>query len=719
VVACVTLVLVLLSQHNAALSSLTSQLTGTNSQLNAVNSRLELTLSEAQSARVSALENEKRAHLTVYAYDMRKAFEAAEINDARMVESLLQKYADGTDLSRFRGIEWSYLRLRTQRSSREILQTGQSHYMAKLAPDGKALAVVGQDAFIRLLDWPSGTLSEEWPSEQTEVNGVCFAPDGRRLWTAGDDGTICLWDRATYKRLYGIDAHRPNKAFELIYDAQRQRIVSCGSEGTIRVWDAETGAARGVLVGHQGTVDTIQLHSDGRRLVSQSKDATVRIWDLESLSCERTIDFPVDSRVTYLTLSPDGRLMAACTWGQSAREVQVFDLERDAPPFRRSIANELSRVCFDGRSRTLFVGDMVGSIVEWSLTSEAGGHLAWDATERSWQAHRGEIYHVGCDFTRDELITAGRDGRVIAWGRFTDDLQLQHELHCDGIADFLCVPGQNQLLIASDGDGVQVCDVHETPSDDRRLVLSGNTSASAGWWRVATSPDGELFAAGTQDGRVGVWHRDGSRLFDIVQVFVGRAVHALTFTPDGRHVCASSRATPQAMWIDTATGGVEPLPVSNRCERIEFAPDGSSFTTEYEASLRIADPGSGVVRWQLPYSSALLGRTLLFLPDGKSLVVAKERSLRIYDAFTGRLVHELLGHKGDVNCVAVSGDGRTLASSSSADQTVKLWHVATGQHLTDFPMNGASRLSRCAFSHDDSWLAYILDADHIRLVRLR
>ena len=39
--------------------------------------------------------------------------------------------------------------------------------------------------------------------------------------------------------------------------------------------------------------------------------------------------------------------------------------------------------------------------------------------------------------------------------------------------------------------------------------------------------------------------------------------------------------------------------------------------------------------------------------------------------------HELRGHSGDVLGLAFSPDGKTLASSS-ADYTVRLWHVETG-----------------------------------------
>jgi WD40 repeat protein len=100
------------------------------------------------------------------------------------------------------------------------------------------------------------------------------------------------------------------------------------------------------------------------------------------------------------------------------------------------------------------------------------------------------------------------------------------------------------------------------------------------------------------------------------------------------------------------------------------------------------------------------------------VAVADERKVQIHDADSGELLHELLGHTGNIGSMAVSSDGRTLATSSRLERTVKLWHIASGQHLTNFPINERG-WQRCAFSEHDQWLAFRLDDDHIRMVRLR
>ena len=62
-----------------------------------------------------------------------------------------------------------------------------------------------------------------------------------------------------------------------------------------------------------------------------------------------------------------------------------------------------------------------------------------------------------------------------------------------------------------------------------------------------------------------------------------------------------------------------------------------------------------------------------------SVAVAME-SLTQYNRDTGKRVRDFVGHTGDVWAIAVAPDNRTLVSGS-ADQTVRLWDIATGQNL--------------------------------------
>src|SRR5947209_11211551 len=68
-------------------------------------------------------------------------------------------------------------------------------------------------------------------------------------------------------------------------------------------------------------------------------------------------------------------------------------------------------------------------------------------------------------------------------------------------------------------------------------------------------------------------------------------------------------------------------------------------------------------------------------PDGQTLASGSwDKTIKVWNLYTGQLFHILTGHSDYVNSVTISSDGQTLASGSD-DNTIKLWDLYTGQLL--------------------------------------
>jgi WD40 repeat protein len=124
-----------------------------------------------------------------------------------------------------------------------------------------------------------------------------------------------------------------------------------------------------------------------------------------------------------------------------------------------------------------------------------------------------------------------------------------------------------------------------------------------------------------------------------------------------------------------------------------FSPDGRRLAAVW-GTRRAPEGACGGILW-IPRQVLLwnLGQTkeprrlpagheipLSFAPDGKSLVCRKGGALRLYDAVSGHPLHDQPGHGQVELALAVSPDGKIVASGDH-DGVVRLWDAATSKQL--------------------------------------
>jgi WD40 repeat protein len=114
-------------------------------------------------------------------------------------------------------------------------------------PGGKMLASSGSKVNVRSrlnkitinlwdLNDPTKVASLRGHKDGTIITGLAFHPDGRHLFSLGEDGVVCVWDIMTRKRIYTLNHCNPSHALAISPDGSRLAVV-CGNDQPSIIWN--------------------------------------------------------------------------------------------------------------------------------------------------------------------------------------------------------------------------------------------------------------------------------------------------------------------------------------------------------------------------------------------------------------------------------------------------------------------------------------------------
>jgi hypothetical protein len=190
---------------------------------------------------------------------------------------------------------------------------------ADLSPDGAKVVFGGPGRVVKVVGNPDGKELHAFRKPTDWVTAAAFGPDG--LLVAGGDrfGGLFLWEARSGREFLTLRGH--TKAVNAVaWPAGGDRLLTAGDDGSVRVWDLHAGQDVARWDAHAGGVLGLDVHPSGR-IASAGRDRRVRVWEADGTPIADL--GPAADQVNRVCWAADGRSVVA---GDGAGEVRAWSL---------------------------------------------------------------------------------------------------------------------------------------------------------------------------------------------------------------------------------------------------------------------------------------------------------------------------------------------------------------------------------------------------------
>jgi WD40 repeat protein len=590
---------------------------------------------------------------------------------------------------------------RKRLTSNDLFKNGANFFQPALAltEDGKWLLVSGGRGGDRIpvvwVDTKTGDRVHEInPDKDCRFANARFSRDGRQVIVAefnDNNGQmrVRVYDAARGTEIRSTDAQANNFGF-FMFDPRpdnKTLLVGNGQGGPVRLMDYSGKEFKETRAFSDVAPDgSFEQSRDGKQLFIVNR-GKITHWEIDSGNKVREIDAPGASNgddrfgirmsMTTLAVSTDNKQLVF----SGRNSFTVFEIETGKVKAGGDSGAAVGAVAFTPNGNNVVIGNTDQGVSLWDSKGATKPRAFAKFEDKGPRNPRG--FDFFAIFISSMAFSS--DGKLVAFSL-----------------------GENGAGVWDVAKGTPL--KRYGPEPDKENLAGGGGFGTA----FAFSPRGNLFATSAPGGVIKLWDAAEGKHLRSWQWHSATPVRpefgnqndsgmlALAFSPDGKTLAGGgaynmSDGMPQTVVIlwETATGkerlrmrgnikglgnddlGLEFIfqILDQMAFSMSYSPDGKHLIVGTFNGLHVLDAvtGKDVVSFS---GRMMLGKTATFSHDGKLLFVGRaDGALRIIDVANARVLRDVPAHDEPLLALAVSPDGKTLATGSN-DSTVLLWDVA-------------------------------------------
>ncbi|VDD75385.1 unnamed protein product [Mesocestoides corti] len=238
------------------------------------------------------------------------------------------------------------------------------------------------------------------------VNSLDYDPYQKRLYTAGRDSVIRVWD--TKRQSVSEDPyiqsmeHHADWVNDIVLCCDGEYLISASNDTTVKVWNARTGFCMSTLPTHKDYVLVLAYAQHREEVASAGLDHAIFLWDVNTLR-NLTPKNNTDS-IYSLAMDPAGSILVA---GSPDKLIRMWD-PRTCQPIGQlhGHTDNVRALLIRPDTQEILSGSSDGTIKQWSVGMRRCTETIRRHTEGVWTLQTNSSW--------TEVYSSGRDKNIFA-----------------------------------------------------------------------------------------------------------------------------------------------------------------------------------------------------------------------------------------------------------------------------------------------------------------
>ena len=365
---------------------------------------------------------------------------------------------------------------------------------------------------------------------QDAVWTLAWNPDGNFLASAGQSGSITIWDANGTRRRVLKGHQGAVSSLVWIHDAHRS-LVSGGLDATIRLWDPQSGEPLPAFQADKlparppFALHFVVWNPNGRTMAVANENGDIRLWDVAGRKLLQTME-GVRDKIVDIAWNPDGKTIALVS-GSGGGQTVILDVLKGQPVAVLSTGEDNNHILMRDAMSWKPLRALEGNSPAFGLAWSPNGNRLASASRGL--AQRGQVQKIAWSPDGSRVASTGNDRKVQLWD-------------------------------AASGKQLQTYQGNRTPVP------------------LAWSPDGKTLAFVAHAGDIFLWN-GANPPRKLISEISGKFVTHIAWSPDGAYIATSGTFGGIELWDSTSGKRLRTLTDNTSVENFAWSPNSSTLAS--------------------------------------------------------------------------------------------------------------------------------------------